>query len=66
MNKNELYGEGLNEDLNESLIHLVQQYPILYNKKAKLYRNHHKKSKVWEEIASEISIISKHPTKGKN
>lgn len=66
MSENELYGERLNKDLNESLIHLVQQYPILYNRQSKVYRNRHKKSKAWNEIASTIAIISKHPTKGTN
>ena len=51
--------EELNIDAKLILIQLVEQYPLIYDKTLRDYKDNKKKQEAWEEIATRISDIAK-------
>lgn len=51
-------------DVHLLLIKLVEQHPILYDKSLPDYKNVNKKTKAWEDIASNVFIVSGKSTNG--
>lgn len=52
-------------DEDEVLINLVAEKSILYDKSSSQFKDTQKKTEAWNDIASEMCIITESPTEGK-